>query len=445
VRSLAFATVVGALVFSCPSPALGNGRYPAANQLAFSPSDPDFVVLRTTFGILLSHDAGATWRWLCEDVVGVLSTSISDPVLALTATGIVAAPGTTNGLAVSSDSGCDWNMAVGPLSGALVRDLVVRPGASDDVMALTSTYGSMTGADGGSGYLQQIYESKDDGGHWSSLGSPIDPTALVTSIELAASDPARVYVSAVRGANATRRASLFVSTDSGASWSERPVPIDSTLESEIFIGAVDPANADRVYVRTLGQPSRLLVTSDAGQTYTSTLSLSGQMLGFALSEDGATIYAGSVEDGLFAGSRDSLAFQHVSAVHVQCLATHGADVWACSDVPSGFIAGMSSDDGATFAAKAQLVAQPLLACASGSSAALQCSGAPWQMLCAALPGCPSDAGATAPPTVGAPRTAPSSSARAHGCAASGREAGAAAFAAAGVLVAMAAWARRRAP
>jgi photosystem II stability/assembly factor-like uncharacterized protein len=445
VRSFVLATVAGALVFSSASVALGNGRYPAANQLAFSPSDPDLAVLRTTFGILVSHDAGGTWHWLCEDVVGVLSSSNSDPVLAITNTSIVAAPGTTDGLAVSSDSGCDWNRSSGPLSGALVKDLVARPGVPDDVMALTSAYATMAGADGGPAYLQQVYESKNDGADWSVLGSSIDPTALVTSIELAASAPARVYVSAVRGANATRSASLFVSMDSGATWSERPVPIDPTVESEIFIGAVDPANADRVYVRTLGQPSRLLVSSDAGQTYQSALSLSGEMLGFALSEDGATIYAGSVEDGLFAGARESLAFQHVSTVHVQCLATHGVDVWACSDVPSGFIAGMSSDDGATFTAKAQLVAQPLVACPSGSSAAVQCSGAPWQMLCATLPGCPSENAGTAPANDGAPETAPSSSARAHGCAASGREAGAAALAVAGAFVAMAAWARRRTP
>jgi hypothetical protein len=41
-------------------------------------------------------------------------------------------------------------------------------------------------------------------------------------------------------------------------------------------------------------------------------------------------------------------------IHVQCLATHGADLWACSDEPSGFIAGVSQDDGATFTAKLHL-------------------------------------------------------------------------------------------
>jgi uncharacterized protein (TIGR03382 family) len=445
VRSVTLAAAAGTLVFLSAPGAVANGRFPASSQLAFSPSDPSLVVLRTTFGVLISHDGGGTWGWLCEDVLGALSSSVADPVLAVTETSIVAGPQTVNGLVVSPDSGCNWVTAGDPLNSELIKDLVVRSGTPDDVLALTSTYGLDAGPDGGPGYSQRVFESQDDGANWSALGVSIEPTALVTSIEIAASDSARVYVSALRGANATRTASLFVSTDAGASWMERAVPIDPNTESEIFIGAVDPLNADRVYIRTLGQPSRLLVTSDAGQTYQSALSLSGEMLGFALSPDGSTVYAGSIEDGLFAATRDSLAFQLVSAVHVQCLATHGADLWACSDEPSGFIAGVSSDDGGTFTAKAHLEAQPLIACALDSTAAATCSGAPRQALCALLPGCSSDSGAPAPANSnGGTSKAPSSS-KAHGCSAGGHDEGWSVLAAAGVLVAMAAWGRRRGP
>ena len=399
-------------------------------------------MLRTTYGVLLSHDAGMTWRWLCEDVLGVLSNSTTDPVLAMTTGSIVGGPGLTAGLFVSPDGGCNWAMAAAPLSDVLTKDLVVRPGAPDAVLALTSTYAPHAGADGGPGYSQQVYASVDDGASWSAFGTPIDPSALATSIELAASDTSRVYISTIRGANAARTASLFVSTDAGASWTERPVPIDPNSEAEIYVGAVDPMNADRVYVRTLGQPSRLLVTSDAGQTYQSALSLSGQMLGFALSPDGSKVYAGSIEDGLFAATRDSLAFQHVSAVHVQCLAAHGADLWACSDEPSGFVAGVSSDDGATFTARAHLQAQPPIACAADASAA-QCSGAPLQALCAQLPGCDSDGGRAAAATNdGGAREIPSPG-KARGCSAAGHAEGAVALAAIGGFAAIAAWGRRR--
>ncbi len=43
-----------------------NGRFPASNQLTFSTDDPSFVALRTTFGILLSHDSGLSWSWLAR-------------------------------------------------------------------------------------------------------------------------------------------------------------------------------------------------------------------------------------------------------------------------------------------------------------------------------------------------------------------------------------------
>jgi MYXO-CTERM domain-containing protein len=438
-RTLGFAVAAGALIFLGAPGAIANGRFPAANQIAFSPSDPNFVLLRTTFGILLSHDSGVTWHWLCEDVFGAASSSTADPVLAITAGSIMASSLLNRGLMVSPDSGCAWSMAGGPLYGEFIKDLVGRPGAPGTVLALTSTYASNAGLDGGPGYSQQVYESVDDGVSWSPLGAPIDPNSLTTTIELAASDAARIYVSVVRGADATRTASLFVSSDDGASWTERPVPIDPNNESQIFIGAVDPMNADRVYVRTLGHPSRLLVTSDAGKSYQAALSLSGAMLGFALLADGSKVFGGSVEDGLFEATRDELAFRNVSMIHVQCLSAHGTDLWACSDEPSGFIAGVSSDDGHTFAARAHLRGQPAIACAAGSTAA-QCSMAPWQAFCAQLPECPdgggamdaSDAGATLKPK-----------ARTHGCSATDGGGGAAGMFAAGVLAAIAAWSRRR--
>jgi photosystem II stability/assembly factor-like uncharacterized protein len=376
----ALIAAAGALVLALAPGARANGRYPASNRLVVSPIDPDLVIVRTTYGLLVSHDHGTNWGWLCEDALGVPSNSIEDPLIEVTASGsVVASPELENGVVVSPDTGCTWASVSGPLSLQLVKDMAVRPDAADVVLAMTSTYGLSAGIDGGPGYAQQLYASTDDGADWSALGTPIDPAALVTTIDVASTDPQRVYASALRGANATRSASLFVSDDDGASWVERPVPIDIARETD----------ADLVYVRTVSTPSRLLVTADAGQTFQTALSLTGAMLGFALSPDGSKVYAGSVEDGLFMASRGALAFQKMSSIRVQCLATHGAELWACSDEHSGFVAGVSSDDGVTFAAKLHL-----LACAADASAGI-CNGAPLATFCGALPGCagPTDAGA----------------------------------------------------
>ena len=54
--------VVALLSAFCSSAtAWANGRFPRADQLVAVPGEPAELVLRTTFGLLVSHDAGVTW------------------------------------------------------------------------------------------------------------------------------------------------------------------------------------------------------------------------------------------------------------------------------------------------------------------------------------------------------------------------------------------------
>jgi hypothetical protein len=460
------AGAAGALVVLGSAIASANGRFPASNQLLFSPVDPNLVVLRTTFGILVSHDDGATWAWLCEDALGLPPTASSDPALGLTGSDALVAA-IYKGLEVSPDVGCTWSFAGGQLTNAFVTDLAVRPNAPHDVVAIESTYGAASGADGGPGYTNQVFESTDDGATWSPIGAPIDPSVLLTTVDVAASDPQRLYVAGYRLATsmgATNTASLFVSLDAGAHWTERPLPalVD---ETSAYIGAVDPSDADLVYVRTEGNlmapsQSRLFVTSNAGQTFQVALAFDngdagvavGQMLGFALSPDGSKVYAGSAGDGLYMATRSGLAdggaaFTKTSSIHVQCLATRGAELWACSNEaskPSGFIAGVSNDDGATFTAKLHLqgISSPL-ACAADATAA-QCSGAPFQQLCDMLGGCAnSDGGSTASDAAAGDGGPPPPPGKSSSCGCSAIGGGGATGAACAAAAALLATARRR--
>lgn len=400
VRPIALAATLCAAVFMVTRPAPANGRFPAANQILLSPSNPDLVITRATYGLLLSSDHGATWTFLCEDALGLPQGADYDPAVGLTASqSLVVGLILPAGIEVSPDTGCNWTCAGGALAGEAIADIAVRPNAPDTVVALTST---IFVDDAGGGEHSQVFQSTDDGAHFAPLGTTIDPAVLVTTVEVAPSDPQRLYISGGRGFGPTRTASLFVSTDSGDTWAERAVPFDLMYESAIYIGGVDPSDADRVYVRTAGLGtsgegrSRLLVTEDAGQSFTSVLTLSGQMLGFALSPDGSTIYAGGVEDGLFVGNRTNFSFSQRSTLHVECLATRGNELWACSDESSGFFVGLSTDEGASFATKlVRAGVEGPIACsvrASGSVAcgadanATQCAGAPFTQLCATV-GC----------------------------------------------------------
>jgi hypothetical protein len=387
--------------------ASANGRMPAANRIIFSPSSPNIVVVRATYGLLPSSDNGRTWAFLCEDALGLPQMATEDPAMGLTAsnalvTGLLS-PG---GIQVSRDNGCNWSCAGGLLANEAIVDIAIRPDAPDTIVALTS---NPLSGDAGGGTYSQVFQSTDDGATWTPLGVALDPSALVTTIDVAASDPHRLYVSATRGFGPARTAALFASMDDGATWTEWPTPLDTTVETAIYIGGVDPLDADRVYLRTNGR-SRLFVTasSDAGLSFQTVLTLTGEMLGFALSPDGSKVFAGGEIDGLFVGDRSSLAFRRQSSVvagtgglardiHVQCLATRAGELWACADEPSGFIVGISTDDGATFSPRLHLdsVKAPV-ACAPGVPTAFACGadanasqcGGPFAMLCATL-GCAS--------------------------------------------------------
>jgi hypothetical protein len=385
--------VVAAACLLSPEPAFAKGRFPESNEIIFSPSDPNLVIARTTYGILQSRDNGTTWQYLCEDALGVSSDSQLDAALGLTASGALVAGVTSPsrstatyvGLDQSTDLGCSWNCIGGPLAQQAVADLVVRPDAPDVVFAVTSTYRL---SDAGGAY-SHVFQSTDDGANWSALGAPVDPSVIIQTISVARTDPSRIYLSGMRY-GAQKTAALFVSFDAGAHWAERPLPMfDSSIEDSIWIAAVDPTDADRVYIRSsapllVAGKSRLFVTTDAGKSFQTILEFqipwskfmdAGDLLGFALSPDGSKVYAGSKEEGLFVAAKSDLTFRSVnSAIAVQCLATRGDELWACSNAVSGFIVGVSTDDGVHFCPKMREIANLTgpIACGAASDAPLAC-------------------------------------------------------------------------
>jgi hypothetical protein len=338
----------------------------------FSPSDPNLMVLRTSYGLLPSHDNGASWGYICEDALGLGTVAVEDPSIGLTANNWLIA-GVSVGLNVSTDVGCNWNCQGGPLSAVPIADIAVRPDTPASAVAITRAYVQTDSATEQT--LSQVYETTDNGTTWSSIGVPIDPTVVVQTIDVTKTDPNRIYVSGTRGFGSSKTALLFVSTNKGSHWTEQKLPAaqyDPTTEDSIYIGAIDPSNADKVYIRSsglnTGGQSRLTVVSDASSatpTFTTARIFdveagflgesTGELLGLALSSDGSKVYAGTKEDGLWMASASDLKFTKKSDKVVQCLATRGNELWACSAEVSGFVAGVSTDDGVTFTAKLPLL------------------------------------------------------------------------------------------
>ena len=330
-------TVLGLLsVLTLAHGAHANGRYPKADQLQIAPDDPEFLAVRTTFGLLVSRDSGRNWDWICERAVGY--SGVQDPTLGLMANGTLIAS-LSEGIARTADRGCKWAFSNAPLSGSPVIDLTVRRDEPSHALALVWDAQPL-------GYGSRVLASEDNGQSFVPYGSSIDPAVLVTTLDVAATNPHRVYASGTRSVDGVRSALLFTSNDDGAHWSEYALPFDPKIEQGVYIAAVDPEDADTVYLRTSSATvSRLLVSHDGGERVS--VVHSGSLLAFALSPDGKQLYFGG-EDGLYSGPSRAPQFERRATVRVLCLAATTDTLYACSDEYSGFTVGASHDDGFTF-------------------------------------------------------------------------------------------------
>lgn len=343
-----------------------NGRFPKAQVIATVPgSDGKVVFLRTTFGILVSRDAGQSFHWVCERALGYGGQW--DPPIAATRDGRLWV-GLENGLAATPD-GCTVETS-SALAGETVRDLTTD--------ARGETLWAIAGAPGKPSHVWR----KRGGAPFERLGSAGLESVNVMTIEVAPSSPTRLWVSGQP--YDTIRGRLYVSDDGGASFAGRAN--DLPAEGPFFIADVDHANPDRVVVRHLhGKGSDLLVTSDGGKTFHATLSMESAMFGFAKTADGKTLWAGSglPEHGIHRSTDGGEHWEKVAARGVLCLHAPSAPkdaLFACENTLAlGASAVARSDDrGASFRSLGTFgdVRGPVT-CASDAAAPL-CADAAWE-------------------------------------------------------------------
>ncbi len=331
----AFATAVSFVAV----PALANGRFPAAGQIAIDPSDPTHLVVRTTYGLTESSDGGAHWSWICEAAVGYGGTE--DPMISITADGSLIA-GIFEGLSASHDRGCQWDFAQGALKDRYVIDLATERVTPKNAVLLISN------SVGGSMFLTELWETKDNAATWTVAGVDMPVDFLGLTLDAAPSDPQRVYVSGRYG-KPDYEGAIERTKDRGVTWQKLPIPGSNDMALP-YIGGVDPQNADVVYVR-LDAPKtdKLVVTKDGGATWKDAFTSTGNLLGFALSPDGATVAVGGDTDGVWTAPAGTLAFTQVSKIGTKCLTWTNAGLYACADeFVDGFAVGLSTDQGHTF-------------------------------------------------------------------------------------------------
>lgn len=389
--------VLGALVVS-PA-ARANGRFPRAQQLLEDPADPEHLILRTTYGVLRTQNAGQDWFWICERAIGY--GGVEDPALGLTATGTLLA-GVFDGLAVSPDTGCSWSFQAGAMAARYVVDLTVE--RADRMRAL-----AMVSMGRGAGvFLNQLHRTTDGGASFAQLGPDLPADVLGLTLDPAPSDPSRIYVSALEFADGGgAQGVLLRSIDDGASWTRLPISGTSLVDSP-FIAAIDPVDPQRIYVRISGPTEDyMLVSADGGASYQERIRKNAELYGFALSPDGKTVLAGfgdprdgtTVDEaalGIWSASTTDYSFQRIYTEPVACLTWTPTRLYACTgQFDAGFEVGASSDGGKTFSSLMQLKdLQGPLECPATTTVGSTC-GADWPATCDAIGKCPIGSGGAA--------------------------------------------------
>lgn len=337
-RQAALVALVAALLCLASTAALANGRLPGATGLAINPSDDTELLLGLTYGLALSRDRGASWSWMCEQQIEGNGGDV-DPAMVMTGDGTLVVLSLTNGgVLVSRDDGCSFERAMGPLQGQRGVDLTLDLSQPGRVLALMSTIVDIPDA-GPLRFRNFVAHSFDHGRNWEVLAELPDDM-WVETIEVAPSDPNRIYVSGTASAEPLRGI-VQRSDDGGVSWSRSTVELPRGSGS-LFVSGIHPTDPDRVWFRVPGRgdiygvlPCRLWLSMDGGTTFDSVGETKGGMFGFAVSPDGDRVAYGGPLDGLFLAPSDASATpSKLSNLRVQCLRWNSSGLFACASEPT---------------------------------------------------------------------------------------------------------------
>jgi hypothetical protein len=347
--------VLGTLAVA--EPALANGRYPLSNQLVVSPKDATHIAVRATFGLVLSADSGKSWTWVCEAAAQFVNGE--DPPLELTADSSLIISSSAV-FTTSHDFGCNWDQ---PEQAAQIVDADVDRSAPNRVVTATQLFENAK-------YNLALRESLDNGKTWNALG--VETEGYVLTDAIAPSQPTRIYVSTTSLTTGTP--SVVRTDDNGATWHPYVLPLMNAPVP--YIAAVDPKNADRVYVRAPTSDNTgdvLLVSENAGKDWKQILKMKGTLAGFALSPDGSQLMVGGPADPVQLASTTDYQFSDVNALNVTCLTWADAGIFACADQATAkFSVGLSKDQGKTFEPAFEPPKLTLQVCAAGTPVADSC-------------------------------------------------------------------------
>ena len=318
--------------------ARANGAFPDEFSVHFPPNARHRIQVGANFGLLVSEDDGASWRYACEPWVteGSSSSLTQDNVsfYHLTADGAMIA--LSREITRSGDDACTWPPSTGVITGKPVADFFPDPTDATLVLAVVidaTGYYVVASHDGGKTFVDPpIYTS----------------TGLITGVELSQSTPGVIYVTSINSSGSG--ATLARSDDYGAHWTPHAMTIPAGTEPLIM--AVDPEDANTVYLRVTngGLNDSVVITIDGGQSFDTALTISGQFSSFLRAGD-KSLYAGTLAGTLYVRAPGATSFTNHPSAHFRCLGQRPGTsrIFACGDMAvDGFSLGYSDDNGQTF-------------------------------------------------------------------------------------------------
>jgi hypothetical protein len=318
--------------------ARGNGAFPDEFSIHFPANAPHRIQVGANFGLLVSEDDGATWRYACEPWVteGSSAALTQDNVsfYHLTADGAMIA--LSREVTRTEDDACTWPPSGGVITGKPVADFFPDPTDATLVLAVVidaSAYYVVASHDGGKTFVDPpLYTS----------------TGLITGVELSASSPGVLYVTSINSSGSG--ATLARSDDHGATWTPWPMTIPNGTEPLIM--AIDPEDANTVYLRVTngGVSDSVVITTNGGQTFDTALTITGQFSSFLRAGD-RSLYLGTLAGTLYVRAPGATGFTNHAGPHFRCLGQRAGTsrIFACGDMGiDGFSVGYSDNGGQTF-------------------------------------------------------------------------------------------------
>ncbi|HEX4877637.1 MAG TPA: T9SS type A sorting domain-containing protein [Chitinophagaceae bacterium] len=213
----------------------------------------------------------------------------------------------------STNGGNSYSGLPRPSAGQWVTPLAIHPTNE------TIVYGGWTG----------VYKSTNSGTSWTNI-SPTAITVTLADLAVAPSDPNYIY--------ASTGSTLYVTTDDGATWATRTAP--ATINDI----AVDPTNPSKIWIACNSTTNRVMVSTDAGATFTNVSSNLPAIVARAVVVDDNTprgIYVGmnigvyykTEPDANWTNYSDNLPLVAINELEIQKLAgkirvaTYGRGVW----------------------------------------------------------------------------------------------------------------------